>query len=234
MKKSLLLMTACALAACSSRAPNDAELATLLRRQNAPATDPKAPLDAGAVQCLRVWSGDSALTRDLPPAVLADTAKGRCRTTIDGWIADSKRNPGKFEFDEVSTPASVRRAMALLDERSPAAPATAQSQATPAAAPEMPRAPRAEPGPAPEIEATLAQAQDLCTQVKNFVMTDKSDVRLNRYAEYCSTTQPTITRKNIDRMKTNGDNAGIDRVARSTAHSNATVEAMLRGHQPSK
>lgn len=237
MKKALLLMTACTLAACSSRVPTDTQLATLLRRENAPATDPKAPLDASAVQCLRTWSGDKALTKDLPAGVLSDVAKGRCRSTVDGWIADSKRNPDKLDFASVSTPAAVQRALALLSERSPVAvpPAMTQAPATtaPTAQPAAMR-PHVEPGPAPEIEATLAQAKDLCQQVKDFVMTDKSDVRLNRYAEYCTTTQPTITRGNVDRMKASGDSAGVDRIARSTAHSNATVEAMLRSHQPAQ
>jgi len=229
MKKSLLLMTACVLAACSARVPTDAELATLLRRENAPATDPKAPLDAAAVQCLRSWSGDASLTADLPPTALAAATKGRCRSTIDGWIADSRRNPAKLDFAQVSTPAAVNRAMALLAERSPEA---VQAPATPAApvAKAAPQ-PRPEPGPAPEIEATLAQAQDLCTRVKAFVMTNQSDVRLNRFAEYCSTTQPAMTRNRVDRMKASGDTAGIDRIARSTAHSNATVEAMLQARQ---
>ncbi len=234
MKKSLLLMTACALAACSARAPTDAELATLLRHENAPATDPKAPLDASAVQCLRAWSGDASLAKGLPAAATSDANKGRCRNTIDGWIADARRNPAKLEFTQVSAPAAVTRAMALLSDRSPTEAPVAQA---PAAAPATPAAPVRTPrpatpeGPAPEIEATLAQAQDLCMQVKSFVKTNQSDVRLNRYAEYCSTTQPTITRGNVDRMKKNGDTAGVDRIARSTAHSNTTVEAMLRGHQ---
>lgn len=245
MKKFLLLTTACTLAACAPHAPTDSELATLLRRENAPAGDPKAPLDTAAVQCLRAWSGDAALTKGLSAAATADITKGRCRSTIDGWLADGKRNPAKLVFDQVSTPASVRRAMALLAERGPAEPAVAAAPpvaAPPMAAPMPPVAakPRIqrdvaaspEPeAPAPEIESTLAQAGDLCTQVKAFVATNQSDVRLNRYAEYCTTQQPSITRSNVDRMKASGDQAGVDRVARSTANSNATVEAMLHGHQ---
>ena len=159
MKSLAFVVAACALAtsACSTRVPTDAELVTLLQRAGTPAGDANAPLDATAVQCLRSWSGDASLTKDLAPAVLADVSKARCRGTIDGWIADSKRNPGKLEFAQVSTPDVARRAMALLAAHQPAQTEhkTAAATLTPA-----PTAHAAEPGPAPEIEATLAHARE--------------------------------------------------------------------------
>jgi len=229
MKSLALVVAACALAtsACSTRVPTDAELVTLLQRAGTPAGDANAPLDATAVQCLRSWSGDASLTKDLAPAVLADVSKARCRGTIDGWIADSKRNPGKLEFAQVSTPDVARRAMALLAAHQPAQAEHGTAAATSTAAP---TAHAAEPGPAPEIEATLAHASDLCEKARTFIATDKSDVRLNRFVEYCSSAPAAGVRTSVDRMKADGDQAGIDQAARRVAHSNEVLEGLLRNH----
>jgi hypothetical protein len=229
MKRLAFLAAACVLgtSACSTHAPTDAELVTLLHREGA--VDANAPLDAGAVQCLRTWSGDASLTRDLAPAVLADAAKARCRGALDGWIADAKRNPAKFDFAQVSSPEVTRRAMALLAAHAPAGEAAhaAAAATAPAATPRT----RPEPGPGPEIEAPLARASDLCEEAKSLTATDKSDVRLNRFVEYCASAPAAATRASVDRMKAAGDNAGIDQTARRVASSNAVVEGLLRNHK---
>ena len=229
MKRLAFLATACVLgtSACSTHVPTDAELVTLLHREGAAAVDSNTPLDASAVQCLRTWSGDASLTRELPPALLADATKARCRGTLDGWIADAKRNPAKFEFAQVSSPEVTRRAMALLAAHAPAVETARAATTAPAAAPRT----RREPGPAPEIEATLAHAGDLCEEAKSLTATDKSDVRLNRFVEYCASATAAATRTSVDRMKAAGDNAGIDQTARRVANSNSVVEGLLRNHK---
>jgi hypothetical protein len=228
MKRLAFLATACVLgtSACSTHAPTDAELVTLLHREGI-AVDANTPLDATAVQCLRSWSGDASLTRDLPPAIIADASKARCRSTLDGWIADAKRNPAKFDFAAVSSPEVTRRAMALLAAHMPAVDAAHAATPEPAAAART----RPEPGPAPEIEATLAHASDLCEEAKTLTANDKSDVRLNRFVEYCASAPAAATRTSVDRMKAAGDNAGIDQTARRVAHTNSVAEGLLRNHK---
>jgi len=55
------------LAAChGSGVPSDAQLTQLLHSERATPNDPKAPLDAAAVNCLRAWSGDVELSASLP------------------------------------------------------------------------------------------------------------------------------------------------------------------------
>jgi hypothetical protein len=230
MKRLAFLAAACVLgtSACSTHAPTDAELVTLLHSEGA-AVDANAPLDASAVQCLRTWSGDASLTRELAPAILADAAKARCRGTLDGWIADAKRNPAKFDFAQISSPEVTRRAMALLAAHAPAD-ETAHAATTAPAAAAAART-RPEPGPAPEIEATLAHASDLCEEAKSLTATDKSDVRLNRFVEYCASAPAAATRASVDRMKAAGDCAGIDQTARRVANSNSVVEGLLRNHK---
>lgn len=226
MKRLAFLATACVLgtSACSTHAPTDAELVTLLHREGA-AADAKAAPDAMAVHCLRSWSGDASLTKDQPPAMLNDAFKARCRGTIDKWIADATRNPAKFDFSQISTPEVTRRAMALL----PVSEAPGDV-AQPAAA--KPPVVRAEPGPAPEIGATLARADDLCQQAKDLTAMDKSDVRLVRFVEYCTNPAFAATRTSVDRMKVAGDTAGVEQAARRVAQSNSVVEGLIRNHKP--
>jgi hypothetical protein len=129
MKKMVILGAASllGLAACGTRVPTNEQLTRLLHEDAAAVNDPQARLDALAVNCLRTWSGDAKLTQDLPPSALAAPAKGKCRSRIDGWIADAARNPDRLEFDDVSAPGAVQRAMALLETRDGGAQATASS-----------------------------------------------------------------------------------------------------------
>ena len=115
----IALAAACivGMTACNrTHTPSDAQLTQLLRVERAPATDPQAPLDPAAVNCLRAWSGDVELTATLPAVTTGEAAKKMCRQRLDGWIADATRNPDKVKFEEVSAPPSVRRAVALLAE----------------------------------------------------------------------------------------------------------------------
>ena len=87
-----------------SHTPSDVQLTQLLRVERAQATDPRAPLDGSAINCLRAWSGDVELSAALPPSLSGDAVKTACRQRLDGWIADATRNPDKIKFEEVAAP----------------------------------------------------------------------------------------------------------------------------------
>ncbi|MET0232900.1 MAG: hypothetical protein ABW186_18360 [Rhodanobacteraceae bacterium] len=181
------------LAAChGAGTPTDAQLTQLLHSERATPGDPKAPLDAGAVNCLRAWSGDVELTASLPPSASGDAVKQACKTRVDGWFADAGRNPDKLAFDAVSKPPAVKRAMALLAEHSPMA----------AMAPKLPGANEPPPAgmmpgtvqPAPaasgpvdmsEAVAAVDELDGLCQKAKQQAASGDSGQPLARYASYC-------------------------------------------------
>jgi hypothetical protein len=182
------------LTAChGSGTPSDTQLTQLLHSERATPNDPKAPLDAAAVNCLRAWSGDVELTASLPPSASGDAIKQACKTRVDGWIADAGRNPDKLAFDAVSKPPAVKRAMALLAEHSPMA----------AMAPKLPGANEAPPtammpggmqpgapaatGPVDMTEAVTAvdELDALCQKAKQQAATGDPAQPLARYASYC-------------------------------------------------
>jgi hypothetical protein len=189
MNRILILSAACALglSACATRAPSDAQLIQLLRRDGAAATDANAPLDAAAVSCLRVWSDDAELAKDLPTGARGDDAKNKCRLRLDGWLADATRNPEKFAFKEVSAPPVVRRAVALLAAHAPAA--TSDPGEPPAALTNALRAP--EPvrgGPVDQFGSAgfdLKRAEDLCQQAQQLAAAQGPESSLRRFANYC-------------------------------------------------
>lgn len=123
-----------ALAACSGKADGltDAELAKLLHTDG----QPDYRVDAGAVDCLRAWSGDSSLQQGLPAAYQGDH-KDECRRTVQGWLDDPARNPQQLLFTDLAKPKPTRRAMDLLAALPalPNAPATAAAAPPPAPAP---------------------------------------------------------------------------------------------------
>jgi hypothetical protein len=180
------------------RAPReltDAQLTKLLHEEHAAATDPQAPLDAGAVECLRAWSGNSDLMRNLPPAAASDAAKKTCRDRLDGWVADSTRNPDKFRIDDLTTAATVRQAMALLGQRQAMAAIPRAGDRPPAAlmrrSPMAPMPPMAPPdqqnyGPADLSAATTAvdELDGMCQQAKDAAASGKA-VPIARYANFC-------------------------------------------------
>jgi hypothetical protein len=183
------------LAAChGSRTPTDTQLTQLLHTDRAPANDPKAPLDAAAVNCLRAWSGDVELNSALPPSASGEAVKQSCKTRLDGWIADATRNPDKIAFEDVSKPPAVKRAMALLASNNPLA----------AMAPKMPGQnepppPALMPGGAPQSAPAVNQApidmtetianvdelEGLCKKAKEAAASADTTQPLARYASYC-------------------------------------------------
>jgi hypothetical protein len=184
---------AATLAACHrAKAPTDAELTNLLRVENAQPNDPAARIDPGAVDCLRAWSGDADLAKPLPPAGTSDATKKACRKRLDGWIADATRNPGKLAFEDISTPASVRQAIALLQQHRASGALPARSDQPP---PMMmrgnPGAPAAPPPALPkgpvDVSSAMTELNELdglCKEAKDAAAAGSS-VPLARYAPMC-------------------------------------------------
>jgi hypothetical protein len=212
------------LAACGTRVPTNEQLTRLLHDDAASVSDPQAPLDAMAVMCLRTWTGDAKLTHDLPASALADSAKGKCRGRIDGWIADTVRNPDRLEFEDVSAPGAVQRAMALLETRGGDAHVAAASPAKEGRAPRLVKP--ATDGPAPEIEATLTQANSACQKANEIIASRPRGGRLPRYAEFCADFL-SKARTDVDRAKVEGNQEKIEQLARKISAMTATVESMM-------
>jgi len=180
------------LAACSGpRELDDAQLSQLLRSENAQSGDATAPLDRSAVECMRAWSGDAALMRGLSVRYAGEDGKQTCRTRLEVRIQDEARNPRNARFEDVTYPATVRRAMALLDAHKAVA-------VQPAASPAMPppsaavasggfKHQLATPDPAVDLGAAgarLQEAESLCLEVRGQVA---SRPDLQRFAEFCGT-----------------------------------------------
>jgi hypothetical protein len=182
-----------ALGACHhARELTDAQLTQLLHMQAASPTDPNAPLDPMAVNCLRAWSGDAELTAALPPS--AQNMKDACKPRLEGWIADATRNPDKITFAEASSPPSVRRAMALLAAHRGTAMRMPNGQDRPPAAlmspnPAGPNAQApAQPGPPPDLTAAtdaVNQLDGYCQKAKQAAAAGNTEQPIARYASYC-------------------------------------------------
>ncbi len=229
MKKILFVAIACAVGAtaCSGkREPTDAQLGTLLRAERAAVAGTTPPVDALAVECLRAWSDDKELLKNLPMRSAGESGRKSCRARLDGWIADAQRNPDKLTFEEVSAPAAVRRAMSLLDdvatapkataERAPPEKAPADWQPAPiAGTPET--APDGMQAPDPEVDlgahgATLAKAESACQQVIELTRTPNVNPRVGIFANYCSGTLGRL-RRSMENYARKGDSDSIEKAA---------------------
>ena len=201
-------LAAATLVACHhAKTPSDAALTRLLRVQQAQPGDLRAPIDPGAVACLRAWSGDADLAKPLPPAAVSDTTKKACRQRLDGWIADATRNPDKFTFGDISAPDTVRQAIALSEQhRATAAlptgadrpPAMMTRQAPAAAPPVIPKGPV-------DLTAAIAGANELdglCKQAKSAAASG-SNAPIARYATMCEG-RIAMVRNRISELSTNG------------------------------
>ena len=184
-----------ALAACHGASIADEKLTLLLHAERAPASDPKAPLDPMAVQCMRTWSNDIELTANLPPVYTGDTAKANCRTKLDTFLDDATRNPDKIAFGDVTRTVNVRRAMALLAEHRAAAvhPPTADDRPPRMAAPRNQGATPPVPG-TPSIggnvdlntaSANVDKIDALCQEVKKRAALADPKTPMARYAGFC-------------------------------------------------
>ncbi|HEY6544855.1 MAG TPA: hypothetical protein VIZ64_08175 [Dokdonella sp.] len=185
-----LLGGALAMAGCAKqRVPEDFQLRALLQREDAKAAGSQA-LDAQAVGCLRAWSGDAELAKGLSVLVAGEDGRKRCHDRLQGWLADSSRNPAQFTFEEVSTPDVARRAKALLDAQ--AGDVHPPGGRVPDALRKQPVA-VVKPRPAdPSVNlgaagAELSEAEILCTQAAQKAQADGAGARSNlqRFANYC-------------------------------------------------
>jgi len=230
-----VLAAACiaGLAAChGTRELSDLQLTQLLRTERASATDPRAPLDARAVNCLKAWSGDAALTGGLEPASTSEAAKTACKQRIDGWIADAGRNPDKLRFDELSAPPSVRRAAALLVDHRSVATLPSAGDRPPAAL--MPARPAPMPPPSnssrtveaidvADATAAVNELDSLCQQAKQLAASGDSAQPLARYANYCG--------KRVEQMRTRitvAANSGNERQVKAVTENAQRVLAVGR------
>jgi len=188
-----------AMTACNrTHTLSDIQLTQLLHTERSSATDPNAPLDPQAVDCLRAWSGDIELSGALSPAATSEAGKTACRQRVDGWIADATRNPDKVKFEEASAPASVRRAVKLLaDHRLAVAPRTTLPSATdkPPAALVNPQPPTST-GPVDFTAAVAAvnELDSLCQKAKKAAASGDTTQPISRYASFCD--------KRIEQLRT--------------------------------
>lgn len=182
--------------ACNrTHTPSDAQLTQLLHVERASATDPLAPLDPAAVNCLRAWSGDVELTASLPAVTTGEAAKKMCRQRVDGWIADATRNPDKMKFEEVSAPPSVRRAVALLTDHRAAT--TGQMPSPHEQPPPGLMAPNAAPSAPVDMTATVTAVDELdgyCQKAKQAAANGETSQPIARYASFCD--------KRIEQLRT--------------------------------
>jgi hypothetical protein len=187
MKKVGLLALACVLgmSACTHpREATDAQLATLLRAERANAGDANARLDPASIECLRVFSGQADLMNAVGGTTNTEQGKKTCRTNLDAWLADAKRNPDTLTFAEVTTPASVRRAIALYMARA----STSAGAPPPAVLTTAPVTPRPSNGPPIDLGSAgvaLKAVEDLCQQTQQTAAAQPTNVRAKRYADYC-------------------------------------------------
>lgn len=192
MKNLCLLAIACTVAttACTSsqRLPTDAQLTQLLRNERAAADDARAPIDRAALDCLRAWSGDGELRKGLSPALVDDAGRKDCRTRVDGFIADSTRNSAQLTFEQVSTPAAVKRAVELAREHAPppvAMTTTPRAAPPPATAPIQPPAqPKVDLG---QYNADLDDAETQCRKVQEAAARPDAGKRIKGFSAFCGT-----------------------------------------------
>ncbi|MCK9537969.1 hypothetical protein [Dokdonella sp.] len=178
-----------ALGACSEpRAPDDAQLAQILRAENASPADASAPIDRPAVECLRAWSGDAKLLKGLSIRYAGEDGKRTCRRQLDQRLADAARNPDRYSFDEMTRPETVERAVALLQANEAQGAAVAPVRAAPPMAMTSSRSKvkdLATPDPAVDLGAAgarLKEAENMCLEVRAQVA---AKPELKRFADYC-------------------------------------------------
>lgn len=233
MNKFLLVAITCALGAtaCSRlREPTDPQLANLLRSERASPADANAPLDGLAIECLRAWSGDSQLLKNLSMRSAGEDGRKACRTKLDGWIADAGRNPDKFTFAEVSAPGVVRRAMELQAARNAAAMSNAAAQRPPAALTNPAPAPAARaPDPSVDLGAAgvaLQEAETLCKEAGRKAAAPGVDQRLVRFAGYCTGSLAKL-RGRMEQFARNGNTPSLEALGKEAANNAETARNVL-------
>jgi outer membrane lipopolysaccharide assembly protein LptE/RlpB len=230
------------LAGCGKRALSDTQLTQLLRTERAMANDPNAPLDANAIDCLRAWSGDLELTAALSPSVNSDMNRKACRQRLDNWLADATRNPGNVTFEQAATPASIRRAQALLLEHRAKGVAGLPSAADRqpgqlAARTPAPAAPATTSGAMPAgtvdvKEATdgLAKLDQLCARANQ--SSSGANETVVRFAGYCERRNEQM-RSRITSIQQRGDARSAQMMNDAVTRALAAAQKMFDQPQPS-
>ena len=223
MRKLALATIACALGvtACSHlREPTDGQLISLLRSPAADATDANALLDSKAVDCMRAWSGNDKLLRNLPVGAVSVEGKKVCHEKLDSALADSVRNPAKFDFAELTAPKVVTRAIELQEARRMAALANPAAHVPPAAlthkpvvsTPFVPQKSTVFLGAAGD---RLDQAEMLCQKVQQAATQPKAGASIRSLAPFCVANLKRL-RSAMQQSATNGQgDKRLDAIARS-------------------
>lgn len=224
MKKIYLTVLCCALGivACAKREPTDAQLIALLHTERASPTGATERLDAGALTCLRAWSGDLELSAALPTGVSSEDGKKTCRGRLDGWIADAARNPDKFRFEDVSAPPVVRRALALQKSQQMATLNDPASHQIPAALTKPAPQPAALAVPDPTVDlgtagVSLQEAETLCQQVQQKVAGGGANQSLTRFGAFCAGNLRKL-RTTMESVAKSGHTAKLDTFAASATN----------------
>jgi hypothetical protein len=235
MKNLVLTATLCVLgaSACTHlREPDDQQLATLLRKESAAVTNPNATLDQNAIDCLRGWSGDATLRKDLPERFNSEEGKKACRATLGGWIADQARNPKTFTFEELSAPPTVHRAVALQTARLLAALADPANHKIPAAlTTAMPAARAPDANVDLGIPGTqLAEAEALCEQVRKVAAVPNANRRATVFGAYCTNNLSKL-RRSMETTAQHGQQAQLPTLVESANNLAAAARDVLAAVQ---
>lgn len=225
MNKLALVTIACAfgVTACSQlREPTDAQLATLLHSETASAVDANALLDSKAIDCMRAWSGNEKLLKNLPVGAVSVEGKKDCQGKLDGLLAEGSRNPEKFTFAELTAPKVVTRAIDLQEARRMAALANPATHVPPAAltnpAPQTAFAPADASVDLGVAGAKLSEAETLCAQTQKAAANPQANPRLKQFSGFCVGNLRQL-RMTMQESARNGRNAGsLDSLATSATN----------------
>lgn len=187
----LLALGTLALAGCSHlREPTDEQLVALLHNDRGLTVNAKPAVEYAAVECLKAWSGDADLLKGLAIRYAGEDGKKSCRTRVDGWIADSARNPEHYTFAELSAPKTVRRAMALQEAHALATMPQPVNQKIPAALTPSAVVPAEFRKPDPTLDlgvagSQLQEAETLCQQIQKAAADPQAKPNVKKFAAYC-------------------------------------------------
>jgi hypothetical protein len=218
---------------------NDIALTRLLRTERSIPNDPQAPIDAGAAECLRAWSGDAELAKTVPPVAASDAAKATCRQKIDRWIADAARNPDKIAFSDLAAPETVRKVAALLNQhrlaRLPAGNDRPPSALMQPGAPGQPMQPVQPATPADfETAKTAVKALEaLCDQSKQQSAAG-SNAPLARYAMYCDKRIERLSSRITDLQTTGANTRQVQMLTESVQRLLEIGHRMANGTPPAQ
>lgn len=223
-------------AACSKHEPTDAQLMTLLQADHGVAASVKK-LDAGAVTCLRAWSGDAELTSGLATGQVSEDGKKTCRVRIDQWIADSERNPEHFAFDDIAVPSVVRRVFAM-QKAEQVAMLKGNEQVPPGLMAPAPAPVVKMRAPNPNVDlgaagAKLEEAETLCTQVQQAAVGAAPGSGVVRFGAYCAGALGKL-RGAMEGVASGGEMSKLDMMEQNAENLSNTARKVLASAEKQK